>query len=101
MASAWKLAEDNHTVLIYCPQRNSVDGFAEAIVDLNKRGALESVLSVPESKIELADTLGSEWLGENHPILECLKIGVAVHHGALPTPFRKEMENLLREESLK
>ncbi|KZN51504.1 hypothetical protein N474_23980 [Pseudoalteromonas luteoviolacea CPMOR-2] len=101
LASAWKLAEDNHTVLIYCPQRNSVDGFAEAIVDLNKRGALESVLSVPESKIELADTLGSEWLGENHPILECLKIGVAVHHGALPTPFRKEMENLLREGVLK
>lgn len=101
LASAWKLTEDNHTVLIYCPQRSSVDAFAKAIVDLNRRGALESVLSVPGSKIELAKILGSEWLGENHPILKCLEIGVAVHHGALPTPFRKEMENLLREGVLK
>ena len=101
LASAWKLTEDNHTVLIYCPQRSSVDAFATAIVDLNMRGALRSVLNVPDSKIELALILGREWLGDNHPILKCLKIGVAVHHGALPTPFRKEMEKLLREGILK
>ncbi len=101
LASAWKLTEDNHTVLIYCPQRSSVDAFAVAIVDLNRRGALRSVLDVPYSKIELALILGGEWLGDNHAILECLKIGVAVHHGALPTPFRKEMEKLLREGVLK
>jgi hypothetical protein len=45
--------------------------------------------------------LGDEWLGDGHPIVECLKIGVAVHHGALPTPFRKEMEKLLRKGILK
>jgi superfamily II DNA/RNA helicase len=101
LAAAWKLTEDSHTVLIYCPQRTSVNAFAKAIVDLHKRGALASVLSVPDHKIELAKVLGCEWLGENHPILECLNIGVAVHHGALPTPFRKEMEKLLREGVLK
>lgn len=101
LAAAWKLTEDNHTVLIYCPQRTSVNAFSKVIIDLHKRGALPSVLSVPEHKIELAKVLGSEWLGENHPILECLNIGVAVHHGALPTPFRKEMEKLLREGVLK
>ncbi|MFT6348507.1 MAG: hypothetical protein ACJAYB_001515 [Psychromonas sp.] len=101
LAAAWKLTEDDHTVLIYCPQRTSVNAFAKVIIDLHKRGALASVLSVPKQKIELAKILGSEWLGENHPILECLNIGVAVHHGALPTPFRKEMEKLLREGVLK
>lgn len=101
IASAWKLTEDNHTVLIYCPEKRSVDAFANVISDLYKRGAISSVLSVQERKIELAKMLGSEWLGEDHPILECLKIGVAVHHGALPTPFRKEMEKLLREGILK
>lgn len=101
IASAWKLTEDGHTVLIYCPQRTSVDSFAKAIVDLHKRGALNSVLSVPLSKIELAKSLGQEWLGENHPILYCLERGVAVHHGGLPTPFRKQVESLLREGVLK
>lgn len=101
LAAAWRLTEDDHTVLIYCPQKTSVNAFAKTIIDLNRRGALQSVLAVPESKIELAKILGSEWLGEEHPILECLNIGVAVHHGGLPTPFRKEMEKLLREGILK
>jgi superfamily II DNA/RNA helicase len=101
LAAAWRLTEDDHTVLIYCPQKTSVNAFAKTIIDLNRRGALQSVLTVPESKIELAKILGSEWLGEEHPILECLNIGVAVHHGGLPTPFRKEMEKLLREGILK
>ena len=78
-----------------------MEPLARIIVDLNKRGALPSVLSVPENKLELAKTLGLEWLGEEHPILECLNIGVAVHHGSLPTPFRKEIEKLLRDGILK
>lgn len=101
LASAWKLVEDNQTVLIYCPEKRSVNGFAKDIVDLHKRGVLKSVLSVTPESIELAKELGAEWLGEEHPILQCLNIGVAVHHGGLPTPFRKEMEKLLREGVLK
>lgn len=101
LATAWKLAKDKHTVLIYCPERRSVNSFARDIIDLHNRGALESVLSVPINKLELAIVLGEEWLGESNPIVECLKIGVAVHHGALPTPFRKEMEKLLRDGVLK
>ena len=101
LATAWRLIQDDHTVLIYCPQKSSVESFAKVIVDLHRRGALPSVLSVPEGKLELAKTLGLEWLGEGHPILECLNIGVAVHHGSLPTPFRKEIEKLLRGGILK
>ena len=101
LASARKLVEDNQTVLIYCPEKRSVNSFAKDIVDLNRRGALGSVLSVDPEKIEFAKVLGAEWLGEEHPILQCLNIGVAVHHGGLPTPFRKEMEKLLRDGILK
>ncbi len=101
LASAWKLVEDNQTVLIYCPEKRSVNSFAKDIMDLHKRGALKSVLSVMPERIELAKVLGAEWLGEEHPISQCLNIGVAVHHGGLPTPFRKEMEKLLREGILK
>lgn len=101
LATAWKLVEDDHTVLIYCPQRISVNAFAAAIIDLHKRGALGSVLAVPAQQLELAKTIGSEWLGAEHPIVKCLDIGVAIHHGTLPTAFRKEMENLLREGILK
>lgn len=101
LASAWRLIEDNYTVLIYCPQKSSVEPLAKIVVDLNKRGALPSVLSVPEKRLELAKIMGLEWFGEEHPILECLSIGVAVHHGSLPTPFRKEIEKLLRDGILK
>lgn len=101
LAATWKLVQDSHTVLIYCPEKRSVNSFAKDIIDLYNRGAINSVLSVPLQQLELAIVLGNEWLCKGHPIVECLKIGVAVHHGALPTPFRKEMENLLREGTLK
>jgi replicative superfamily II helicase len=101
LAATWRLVEDNHTVLIYCPQKRSVNSFASIIIDLHLRGALESVLDVLDERIELAKALGREWLGAEHPIVKCLDIGVAIHHGTLPSPFRKEMEKLLREGVLK
>ena len=101
LAATWRLVEDNHTVLIYCPQKRSVNSFAQVIIDLHLRGALKSVLDISDQRIELAKTLGREWLGTEHPIVKCLDIGVAIHHGTLPSPFRKEMEKLLREGVLK
>jgi superfamily II DNA/RNA helicase len=101
LATAWRLVEEGQSVLIYCPQRRSVEPFAAAIADLNERGLLTSVLTEHKASINSALTIGREWLGENHPILRCLQLGIAVHHGALPTPFRKEMERLLRDGVLK
>ena len=101
LATAWRLVEDDHTVLIYCPQKRSVEAFAKVIVDLNRRGALPSVLTAPDDTLVLARSIGQEWLGEEHPILECLNIGVAIHHATLPTPYRKEIEKLLRDGVLK
>jgi superfamily II DNA/RNA helicase len=100
LASAWRLVEDGHTVLIFCPLRKSVEPFATAIVDLNRRGALPALLQ-DQSRVGRALAIGEEWFGPTHPVMECLKLGVAIHHGTLPTSFRKEIERLLNEAVVK
>lgn len=101
LATAWRLVDDGQTVLIYCPERRSVEPFADVVVDLHERGALASLLTSDPNLLNTALTLGEEWLGTGHPILRCLKLGVALHHGALPTAYRKEIERLLRDGVLK
>lgn len=101
LATAWRLVEDGQTVLVFCPERRSVLPYAKRIVDMHKRGHLTSVLNQPTEALATALTVGAEWFGENHVVLQCLRLGVAVHHGALPTPYRKEVERLLREGVLK
>lgn len=101
VATAWRLVEDGQTVLIFCPVRRNVEPFAKRILGLHKSGLIESLLDVPIEMLAPALTIGAEWLGPDHPILECLKLGVAIHHGALPTAYRKEIENLLRNGILK
>nr|WMC98312.1 DEAD/DEAH box helicase [Aminobacter aminovorans] len=101
LATAWRLVGDGQTVLIYCPERRSVEPFAKVIVDLHERGALASLLTVDPVTLQTAIALGEEWLGPNSDILKCLRLGVALHHGALPTAYRKEVERLLRDGVLK
>lgn len=101
LATAWRLVEDGQTVLIFCPLRASVEPFAKAIVDLHARGTLVSVLDAAPGALDSALAIGAEWLGVDHVLLQCLKLGVAVHHGALPSPYRKEVERLLQAGTLK
>ncbi|QKD02821.1 DEAD/DEAH box helicase [Mesorhizobium loti] len=101
LATAWRLVADGQSVLVFCPVRASVEPFATKIIDLNLRGALPSLLTADEGVLNTAMVLGEEWLGPDHPILQCLKLGVAIHHGALPSAYRKEIERLLREAVLK
>jgi replicative superfamily II helicase len=101
LATAWRLVSDGQTVLIYCPERRSVEPFAKVIVDLHSRGALASLLTVNPTTLQTAIALGEEWLGPDSDILKCLRLGVALHHGALPTAYRKEVERLLRDGVLK
>lgn len=101
LATAWRLVADGQSVLIFCPVRAHVEPFADRILDLHRRGALASLLNVPLAELDTAITLGTEWLGPQHPILECLKLGIAIHHGALPTAYRKEVERLLQRGVLK
>jgi len=101
LATAWRLIGDGQTVLIFCPERRSVEPFADVIVDLHERGALRSLLEADPAVLNTAIALGEEWLGPNSAILKCLRLGVALHHGALPTAYRKEVERLLRDNVLK
>lgn len=101
LATAWRLVEDGQSVLIFCPERRSVEPFADVIVDLHERGALRSLLEADPAVLNTAIALGEEWLGPNSAILKCLRLGVALHHGALPTAYRKEVERLLRDNVLK
>lgn len=97
LATAWRLVDDGQTVLIYCPERRSVEPFAEVIVDLHERGTLKSLYTADPALLETALALGKEWLGENNKVLACLRLGVVLHHGALPTAYRKEVERLLSD----
>jgi superfamily II DNA/RNA helicase len=101
LATAWRLVDDGQTVLVFCPERRSVEPFADVIVDLHERGALRSLLEADPNALNTAIALGEEWLGADNAILKCLRLGVALHHGALPTSYRKEVERLLRENVLK
>lgn len=101
IATAWAMVADQHSVLIFCPQRRSVEPFAKAIVDLAKRGSIVPVLDHDPAVLENAIAIGAEWLGVDSPVLACLRLGVAIHHGALPTPYRKEVERLLRDGILR
>jgi len=101
LATAWRLVEDGQTVLIFCPLKSSVEPFASAIIDLNKRGMLKSVLEADEKILAPALSIGAEWFGTEHILLKCLRLGIAIHHGALPSPYRKEIERLLQTGVLK
>lgn len=101
LATAWRLVEDGQTVLVFCPQKNSVTSLAKEVVKLNKQGALRDIFDGGPQELEKALTIGQEWFPEDHPILACLRLGVAVHHGSLPSEYRKEVEWLLQRGTLK
>lgn len=101
IATAWKLMGEGQTVLVFCPLRRSVLPFAKRIIEMHKRGHIKSVLDQPPSVLAAALSVGAEWFGADHELLKCLRLGVAVHHGELPSAYRKQVERLLREGILK
>jgi hypothetical protein len=94
LAAAWRFSAQGKRALIFCTQRDNVEGYAETVVDLHTRGYLSSLLD-DVAPVERALAVGREWLGPNHPAVQCLPIGVAIHHGRLPAPFLREVEALL------
>lgn len=98
--AAWEFADQDKRTLIFQPQANSVIGYGATIVDLCARGYLPSLLD-DEDPIARALEIGREWLGEDHPAVGCLRLGVAIHHGRLPNPFLREIERLLADGVLK
>lgn len=98
--AAWEFASQGKRTLIFSTQANWVESYGKQVVDLCKRGYLDSLLD-NESSIARALEVGKEWLGEDHPAVASLKAGVAIHHGRLPSPFLRELEILLSEGVLK
>lgn len=100
LATAWRLVEEGQTVLIFCPLRVSVATLAALIVKLHRQGLIDSVMPA-DVDISNAVAVGTEWFGADDDIIKCLRLGVAIHHGALPGPFRREIEALLHQRILK
>ncbi len=98
--AAWEFAVQGKRTLIFSTQANWVESYGKQIVDLCTRGYLDSLLE-DEASIARALEIGKEWLGEDHHAVACLKAGVAIHHGRLPSPFLRELEVLLSEGVLK
>ena len=94
LAAAWKFFNQGKRTLIFCTQRDTVEGYAETVVDLNQRKLLPELLD-DTHLVQRAVAIGQEWLGVDHPAVLCLPIGVAIHHGRLPRPFLREVEALL------
>ena len=101
LAVAWRLVDEGQTVLVFCPQKNSVFSLAKKIVQLHRQGFLDPLLEGGDDSLAAALAVGEEWFGRDHPLLLCLRLGVGVHHGSLPTPYRREVERLLRTGNLK
>jgi hypothetical protein len=101
LATAWRLVEDGQTVLIFCPERRSVEPFADVIVDLHERGALRSLLEADPCRPQHRDHpwRGMARAGQRDPQMPAPRR--RLHHGALPTAYRKEVERLLRDNVLK
>lgn len=100
LGSAWKLAEEGQRVLIYCPLKKSVEPLGNLAKKLAKQGYLRPVVEKSEL-LNRALSIGAEWLGPDHVALECLKLGLALHHGSLPRPFLSAVEELINEKVCK
>ncbi|MCQ0972030.1 DEAD/DEAH box helicase [Paracoccus sp. TK19116] len=98
--AAWEFAGQGKRTLIFSTQANWVESYGKQVIDLCKRGYLDSLLE-DEAQIARALEVGKEWLGEDHPAVASLKVGVAIHHGRLPSPFLRELEVLLSDGVLK
>jgi superfamily II DNA/RNA helicase len=96
LAAAWKFAEQKKDVLIYCALKRSVETLGVLALKCIEHGVLTS-LRLPTSEVLEAIDIGIEWLGAEHPAVNCLRHGIALHHGSLPRQFLNSVEQLLRD----
>ena len=97
VASTSAFLNRGQSVLIYCPQKASVEATAGAFLRAHKGGYFESALpSSAQHQLANAIRIGREWLGDSHPAVASLHLGIAVHHGSLPRSFLGEIETLLK-----
>ena len=95
LAAAWRFVEQQKAVLIYCSLRRSVETLGKLVLKCIAHRVLEP-LRAPSRRVQDAMAAGAEWLGADHPAVQCLQHGIALHHGGLPRPFLTEVERVLR-----
>lgn len=95
LAAAWQFVAQGKEVMVYCAIRASVETLGKEILKALKHKVL-TPLRESNEKIENAIATGIEWLGADHPAVQCLRYGVALHHGGLPRQYLGEVERLMR-----
>ena len=95
LAAAWQFIEQDRRVFVYCPLRSSVEKLGRLVLQSVRQRVLIP-FQVSNASVQGAINTGIEWLGEDHVAVQCLRYGVALHHGGLPRPFLNEVERLLR-----
>lgn len=99
VAAAQALVGEGHRVLVYCPQRGSVESLGKLCLTLNRQGHLPALIR-DTRPLTRAFRLAEEWLGFDHVATQALFIGIGIHHGGLPRPFLAEVERLLNAKAL-
>lgn len=99
VAAAQALVSDGHRVLVYCPQRGSVESLGNLCLTLNRQGHLPNLIG-SMGPVMRAHRLAVEWMGPEHVATQALLIGIGIHHGGLPRPFLAEVERLLNAKVL-
>lgn len=94
LAAAWRFVEQEKQVLIYSPLRKSVETLGNLVLKCIEQRVLAPLREV-NPRVQAGMAAGTEWLGADHPAVQCLQYGVALHHGGLPRPFLTEIERLL------
>ena len=97
LAAAWQFVEQGRRVFVYCPLRGSVETLGKLILTSIRQGILTPLREASQPMLDAINT-GTEWLGAEHPAVQCLQHGVALHHAGLPRPFLNEIEGLLRSD---
>lgn len=99
ITAASRYIRDGDSVLIYAPERRSVDALGKAVIEAIDAGGVSFPFQ-PQA-VARAIRLATEWLGPNHVAVGVLKRGCSIHHGDLPYPVREEIERLFRDGAIK
>lgn len=101
VAAVDQFARRGQCVLVYCPIRKSVETLADCFLKIANQGYVTTWLhATHQPLVGDAVRIGREWLGDDHPAVAALKLGIGVHHGQLPRAFLREIEELLRRRVL-
>lgn len=90
----------NGTILILCEGPPSAEKMAKkALSYFKEEGSLDEISS--DLEIQKAKTLISLEADDTHPLIDCLKYGIAFHHAKLSSLIKDEIENLTSKRKIK